>query len=114
MCAFTLGDIQSLTKHRPSSPDESNVRLPRTAFGYNSPMARDTSEILKEAMALPPEARAALAESLLDSIDPHTDAEAEEAWRGEIQRRVAELDSGAVSTIPWSEARRRLLSTLSK
>lgn len=77
-------------------------------------MSRDAGEILKEALALPPEARAALADSLWDSLDAEVDADAEEAWRQEIRRRLADLDSGAVAAIPWSEARARLLSKLPK
>jgi putative addiction module component (TIGR02574 family) len=61
-------------------------------------MKRDAAEILKEALALPTEARAALAGSLLDSLDAEVDEDAEAAWATEVNRRVAELDSGAVST----------------
>ena len=75
-------------------------------------MSRDTVAILKEALALPAEARAALADSLLDSLDVEVDADAEVAWQREIQRRVAELDSKAVSPLPWSEVRSRLMATL--
>ena len=77
-------------------------------------MSRDAGEILKEALALPPEARAALADSLWDSLDAEVDADAEEAWRREIRRRLVDLDSGAVAAIPWSEARPRLLAKLPK
>jgi len=75
-------------------------------------MSRDTAEILKEALALPAEARAALADSLLDSLDVEVDEDAEAAWQREIQRRVAELDSKTASPIPWSEVRSRLMATL--
>jgi hypothetical protein len=34
----------------------------------------------------------------------------EEAWDAEIRRRVEELDSGAVETIPWKEVRERLFA----
>ena len=71
-------------------------------------MKRDAAEILKEALALPIEARAALAGSLLDSLDTDVDDDAEAAWAAEVNRRVAELDSGAVKTIPCAEVRRRL------
>jgi putative addiction module component (TIGR02574 family) len=71
-------------------------------------MRGDAAEILKESLALPTEARAALAGSLLDSLDTDVDEDAEAAWATEINRRVAELDSGAVKTIPWAEVRRRL------
>ena len=73
-------------------------------------MKRDAAEILQEALALPTEARAALAGSLLDSLDTDVDEDAEAAWATEVNRRVAELDSGAVKTIPWSEVRRPLMS----
>jgi len=75
-------------------------------------MSRDTAEILQEALALPAEARAALAGSLLDSLDAEVDADAEAAWQREIQRRVAQLDSETVTTIPWAEVRSRLMATL--
>lgn len=71
-------------------------------------MKRDAAEILKEALALPTEARAARAGSLLDSLDIDVDEHAEAAWATEINRRVAELDSGPVKTIPWAEVGRRL------
>ncbi len=75
-------------------------------------MSRDACEILKEALALPPEARAALADYLWDSLDAEVDPDVEESWRQEIRRRIAQLDSGAVAAIPWSEARARLLAKL--
>jgi hypothetical protein len=43
-------------------------------------MATQT-EILKQALTLPPEARAALADSLLDSLDTDVDEDAAEQWR---------------------------------
>jgi hypothetical protein len=43
-------------------------------------MKRDAAEILKDAMALPSEARAALAGSLLDSLETEVDEDAEAAW----------------------------------
>ena len=71
-------------------------------------MKREAAEILKDALALPTEARAALAGSLLESLDTEVDEDAEAAWATEVNRRVAELDSGLVKTIPWAEMRRRL------
>ena len=75
-------------------------------------MSPDVSELLKKALALPPEARAALAGSLLDSLDDTVDASAEEAWNREIARRIKELDSGKVKPIPWAEARRQISAIL--
>ncbi len=77
-------------------------------------MTRDAAEILHEALALPPEARAVLVDSLIESLDPTTDLAAEEAWQAEVLRRLAEIDSGAVSLLPWDEARRRLAARLKR
>jgi putative addiction module component (TIGR02574 family) len=71
-------------------------------------MTHDESRLLKEALKLPPEARAALAGSLLDSLEGPMDPEAESAWEAEIAMRVRELDSGAITGVPWSEARRTI------
>jgi putative addiction module component (TIGR02574 family) len=72
-------------------------------------MTPDPGKLLEEALKLTPEARAALAASLLESLDEVVDEDAEKAWAAEIARRISELDSGAVTPIPWSEARRRIL-----
>jgi len=72
-------------------------------------MKRDAEEILKEALDLPPEGRAAIAGSLLDSLEGEVDEGAEEAWLKEASRRLEEMDSGKVKGIPWVDVRRRLL-----
>jgi len=53
-------------------------------------------------------------DSLRDGPNREVDADAGEAWRKVIRRRLAELDSGAVTAIPWSEARLKLLARLPK
>jgi putative addiction module component (TIGR02574 family) len=75
-------------------------------------MSPDVSELLKKALALPAEARAALAGSLLDSLDDAVDVSAEEEWNREIARRIAELDSGKVKPVPWAETRRQVSAIL--
>ena len=69
----------------------------------------ELEEILRRVLALPAEARAALAGSLLDSLDRTVDEGAETAWEAEVARRMAEIDSGGVVPIPWSEVRRSIL-----
>ena len=71
-------------------------------------MKNNIADILKEALRLPPEARAALAGSLLDSLDEPTDLNAESAWEAEIAARIREIDEGKVTLIPWAEARARI------
>ena len=75
-------------------------------------MTRDAAQLLHEAMELPAEARAALADSLLDSLDSEIDADAEKLWREEIERRLALLDKGSAQLIPWNEVQARLLGRL--
>jgi putative addiction module component (TIGR02574 family) len=69
------------------------------------------SELIREALRLPPKARAALAAELIESLDAGSaDEDAESAWTKEIRRRVGEIESGAVKTIPWTEVRRRIMT----
>ncbi|MBI5166219.1 MAG: addiction module protein [candidate division NC10 bacterium] len=71
-------------------------------------MKRDAAEILREALQLPPEARAALAGSLISSLDEEVDEGAEAAWEAEVTRRLEDLDGGRVKRVPWSEVRQQL------
>jgi hypothetical protein len=73
-----------------------------------------THEVIASALQLPLSAREeviiALQESLIDaSVDhgPEEPAdEVEAAWGEEIARRIADVDSGRVKTIPSDEAER--------
>jgi putative addiction module component (TIGR02574 family) len=70
------------------------------------------SEVLEQALALGEKDRASVAGALIESLQPELDADAEQAWDAEIRRRVEELDSGVVQTVPWSEVRRHLFRGL--
>jgi putative addiction module component (TIGR02574 family) len=67
-------------------------------------MNASAEQILEEAMRLDPRTRALVAEALLETLDVGPDFEVSEAWRAEIRRRCAEIDSGAVSLIPGEQA----------
>jgi putative addiction module component (TIGR02574 family) len=71
-------------------------------------MKEEVVDLLKKALALPVEARAALAGSLLDTLDETVDEEVEASWQREIASRIEQLDSGKAKTIPWTEVRKRL------
>ena len=71
-------------------------------------MARSARELFDEAMKLDPEERAVLMRLLVETLDTESEEGVEDAWRLEIERRMAELDSGAVQTVPWEELRARL------
>jgi putative addiction module component (TIGR02574 family) len=71
-------------------------------------MVRSARELFQEAMRLDPEERATLMRLLIESLDAESEEGVEDAWRVEIERRMAELDAGSVETIPWEELRARL------
>jgi putative addiction module component (TIGR02574 family) len=71
-------------------------------------MARSARELFEEAMRLDAKERAALMRLLIDTLDGESEEGAEDAWRAEVERRIADLDAGAVDTIPWEELRARL------
>lgn len=72
-------------------------------------MSPEVDELLKKAMALPPEDRGLLAASLLDRLGEglEVDVDIEAAWQQEIARRMEEVRSGKVRTIPWREVQQR-------
>ena len=76
-------------------------------------MGEKVSELLKQALSLPADARAALASSLLESLDEDgIDEDAELEWAREIASRVAEIKAGTVAPVPWAEVRRRALARI--
>jgi putative addiction module component (TIGR02574 family) len=77
-------------------------------------MPRDAAELLRDALSLPPEARAALIDSLLESLDVEVDDDAEVLWQEEIRRRLQQIDSGAITLVPWDEAQHRLRARLKR
>ena len=76
-------------------------------------MSPDVSELLKRALELPVDERAALANSLLESITG-TDESVEDAWDAEVARRQADLKAGKSVTVPWEDLRRRLLAMVNE
>ena len=65
-------------------------------------MSSTVEALEAEALQLSAAERARLVERLIATLD--TDPEVEEAWAAEVERRNAEIESGAVSLIPGSEA----------
>lgn len=73
-------------------------------------MERGAADVLRDALALPLEARSALIDSLIDSLDEGEDPASDSAWGEEIERRVQQIDSGSVDLVAWADARDRLRS----
>jgi putative addiction module component (TIGR02574 family) len=69
-------------------------------------MSEEAIELLKRALTLPLEERAELASSLMESLDLIQDEDAEAAWQEEIARRIEDLRTGRVKTVPWAEVRK--------
>lgn len=68
--------------------------------------------LLQKALSLSEEERADLACSLMESLEAALEDNVESAWNEEINRRIAELDSGTAKTVPWDEVRSRISSRL--
>jgi putative addiction module component (TIGR02574 family) len=72
-------------------------------------MSPEVSDLLKRALALPVDERAALANTLLDSLET-TSQSVQEAWDEEVARRMDDLKAGRAVTVPWQHLHRELLA----
>jgi len=63
-------------------------------------MAIPVEKLTEEMLALPSDARALLADRLVESLDPINDESIRALWVAEAIRRRNEVRSGAVQTIP--------------
>lgn len=66
-------------------------------------------DLFNKAADLPEKDRATLAGLLIESLDTEIEEGVEQAWHVEVQRRLSELDSGSVKTVPWESVRERTL-----
>ena len=73
-------------------------------------MSNMLAELKEKAAQLSEAERAELALALIESLDgpAETDVDVEEAWRVEIERRVAQVERGEVRLIPGDEVFERL------
>ena len=65
-------------------------------------MSSQLEAVEAQALKLTAEERAELADRLIASL--FEDSEIEEAWAVEVERRIAEIESGRAQTIPAAEA----------
>lgn len=72
-------------------------------------MTSQAEKLLEDAMRLPPETRAALAGSLLSSLDEVADEDAATAWQAEVTKRLEEIDSGQVRLVSRDDAQNSIL-----
>lgn len=71
------------------------------------------SDLLKRALALPVDERAALANTLFDSLEGG-DESVQAAWDEEIARRIEDLKAGKAVTVSWEELHRELLAMVNE
>jgi len=75
-------------------------------------MTESTHQLIAFALRLDPAERTIVANAILasleDSLDEHPTCQVREAWGDEIRNRVADIDSGRVTTIPSAGAWKRM------
>lgn len=65
---------------------------------------RSAEAIIVDALALPTDERAALVLRLAESLDEQQDADAEDAWAGEVAARIERVQAGTAETTTTAEA----------
>ena len=76
-------------------------------------MATSNDEILQQLLSLPVETRAALADKLLESLDP-PDERNQRLWAEEAERRIAAYERGEIDAIPGEEVFAKLRAKFPK
>ena len=72
-------------------------------------MTPQVSELLEKALTLSSHERGLLIDRLVESLDDEpAEQGAEEAWADEIKRRVEDIRSGKVKTVPGEQVLREL------
>ena len=71
-------------------------------------MSLTIEPLVEEALSLPSEARALLADRLVESLDFAIPAHLDKLWAAEARNRLAEVRSGQVQTISGDEAAARI------
>lgn len=77
-------------------------------------MSLTIEQIAEEALSLPSEARALLADRLVESLDPLEDGYIRQLWAVEARTRRDDVRSGLVKTIPGHEALDRVRKSVTR
>ena len=63
----------------------------------------ETMSLFQQVLGLAEKDRALLLGLLLESLEEIHDADSEALWKAEVAKRVEELDTGKVQSLPWGE-----------
>lgn len=91
-----------------------NLLLKASKNILSSAMSLTVEQISEEALSLPSEARALLADRLVESLDPAEDGYIKQLWSAEAIRRRDDVRSGRVQTIPGNEALARVRNSVAR
>jgi putative addiction module component (TIGR02574 family) len=97
--------------HFPTPPNQWKTGPACRAAKGTTTMNPKSEAIISDALRMPDEDRALIAERLIASLDHEYEKDVEIAWQTEVQRRAGEIDSGMVTCLPWEEVRARLRRT---
>ena len=75
-------------------------------------MSTKVEQLAEQAMNLPGESRARLADLLVESLDADTLTEIDQLWLSEAKHRRDEVRAGKVQTIPGDQALQRVRDSL--
>ncbi|WP_124704569.1 addiction module protein [Sulfuriferula multivorans] len=77
-------------------------------------MSLTIEQIAEEALSLPSEARALLADRLVESLDPLEDGYIRQLWVAEARTRRDDVRNGLVKTIPGQEVLDRVRKSVTR
>jgi len=77
-------------------------------------MSLTIEQIAEEALSLPSEARALLADRLVESLDPLEDGYIRQLWAAEARARRDDVRKGLVKAIPGQEALDRVRKSVTR
>ena len=69
-------------------------------------MSPEAKNIIHDALQLPRDIRALIAEKLLESLDYEEPFELSKKWKEEIERRCQGIDNGSVQLVPGDQVLR--------
>jgi putative addiction module component (TIGR02574 family) len=72
----------------------------------------DFNTVLDDARRLPPDDRLRLIDALWESVPADLDVPLHPDWAPELERRVAAIEAGTATTIPWTTIREEALARI--